>query len=211
MSAQMHLQIVDEVLSTARSVRRRIDFDKVIDRSVLLDCINVAVQAPTGLSGENWRFVVVDESNRKAQVAKIYQDVLMTLLDERKVPLKPTHKALVERLHEIPAMIFVCVEGAPPTENLAAQVAYFGSILPAAWSLMLALRARDIGTTWTTLLSGRQQEIADILSMPTNNAIQTVMLPVGYTLGAVMRRADRLSAEQVTFWNSWGDQRLPRS
>ncbi|NOX51364.1 MAG: nitroreductase family protein [Gammaproteobacteria bacterium] len=206
MSAQMHIQIVDEILSTARSVRRRIDFDKVIDRSVLLDCIDVAVQAPTGLAGENWRFVVVDEPNRKAQVAKIYQDVLMTLLDERKVPLKPTHKALIERLHEIPAMIFVCVEGEPPTENLAAQVAYFGSILPAAWSLMLALRARDIGTTWTTLLSGRQREIADILLMPTNNVIQTVMLPVGYTLGAVMRRAERLSAEQVTFWNSWGGQ-----
>ena len=118
--------------------------------------------------------------------------------------MKPTHRALIDRLHEIPAMIFVCVDGEPLTEALSSQVGYFGSILPAAWSLMLALRARGLGTTWTTLLSARQEDVKAVLGMP-EGTVQTVMLPVGYTKGAVLRRADRLDAREVSYVNRWGE------
>jgi nitroreductase len=196
------LDQIDEVLSTARSVRRKLDFERPIPRQTLLDCINVAVQAPTGLGGENWRFIVVDESGQKQAIADLYSEVLLTLLREREMPIKPTHQALIDRLHEIPAMIFVCVDGQPMDVSVSSQVAYFGSILPAAWSLMLALRARDIGTTWTSLLSSRQDEVNQILGCPAQ-VTQTVMLPVGYTKGAVLKRADRLDASEVTYWNGW--------
>lgn len=199
----MNIEFVDEVLSTTRSVRRKLDFDRPLERQVLLDCIDVAVQAPTGLGGEGWRFVVVDASQTKAQVAQIYRQVLLDLLAQRGLPLKPTHKALIDRLHEIPAMIFVCVNGRPQADTVAGQVAYYGSILPAAWSLMVALRARGIGATWTSLLAGRQEQIAKILRMP-DSAVQTVMLPVGYTKGAVLKKAARAPATEVTFWNTWG-------
>ncbi len=203
MKSPFEIEQIDEVLSTARSVRRKLDFDRPVARQTLFECINVAVQAPTGVAGENWRFVIVDEDYKKAEVAQIYKEVLIQLLSDRGMEMKPSHKALTDRLHEIPAMIFVCVEGRPMDESVSAQVAYYGSILPAAWSLMLALRARHIGTTWTTLLSSRQADVAHILGMP-DDCLQTVMLPVGYMKGAVLRRAERQQAEQVTFVNAWG-------
>ena len=205
MTDNIDLDIFDEILSTARSVRRKLDFERPLPRQLLFDCIDVAVQAPTGISGESWRFLIVDEPAAKQAIAELYREVLLTLLEERGMPLKATHKALIDRLHDIPAMIFVCVNDEPLDEQVSSQVAYYGSILPAAWSLMLALRARGVGSTWTTLLSSRQQEVAQVLGMP-NGSRHTVMLPVGYTKGAVLRRAERLPAQEVTFWNSWGVQ-----
>ena len=204
MTAEFDLGHFDELLSTARSVRRKLDFERPIERSVLFDCIDVAVQAPTGIAGESWRFVVVDDASQKAAIALLYKDVLLEILSARDMPLKPTHKALIDRLHEIPAMIFVCVDGEPSNEGVGSDVAYYGSILPAAWSLMLTLRARGIGATWTSLLSSRQQEVADVLAMPAGT-VQTVMLPVGYTKGATLRRAARQPANSVTYFNRWGE------
>ena len=201
---QDEIDLIDQVLSTARSVRRRLDFDKPIPRPVLLERINVAVQAPTGIAGENWRFLIVDSAAQKAAIAKIYSEILVNLMADRGMPMKPTHKALIDRLHEIPAMIFVCVDGQPLGETVGSHVSYYGSILPAAWSLMLALRARGLGATWTTLLSAEQDAVKRILGMR-EDALQTVMLPVGYTKGAVLKRAERLPAGEVTFANSWNE------
>ena len=132
------LDLIDEVLSTARSVRRKLDFERPLPREVLFDCIDVAVQAPTGITGESWRFLVVDEAPQKQAIAELYREVLLGLLQQRGIPLKATHKALIERLHEIPAMIFVCVDGEPMDDQISSHVAYYGSILPAAWSLAAA-------------------------------------------------------------------------
>lgn len=200
----MHIDVdmIDEVLATARSVRRNLDFETPLPRQVLLDCIDVAVQAPTGIAGENWRFVVVDAPAPKAKIAAIYKEVLLNIFRERDMPMKPTHKALIERLHKIPAMIFVCVEGEPMDTAASSQIGFYGSILPAAWSLMLALRARGIGTTWTSLLSARQDEVREILGMPPGS-MHTIMLPAGYTQGAKLKRAAREPASAVTYWNAW--------
>lgn len=195
---------VDTVLATARSVRRRLDFERPVPREVILECIDVATQAPTGLGGESWRFVVVTAPDKKQAIAAIYAEVLDELARARGVDVKPTQKALVARLHEIPAMILVCTIADGPSTEIAGQVAYYGSVLPAAWSLMLALRARDLGTTWTTLLASRQAEVAEILGIP-DSVVNTVMLPVGYTKDARLKRADRLAAETVTFWDGWGE------
>jgi len=203
---QGELALVDEVLSTARSVRRKLDFDRTIDPQTLFEAIDVAVQAPTGLGGENWRFVVVQEDTRKQKLAELYREVLLEVLRARDLPIKPTHQALIDKLPTIPAMIFVCVDGVPPIGDESGQIGFYGSILPAAWSLMLALRARSIGSTWTSLLSSRQTEVAEILGMPEDTR-HTVMLPVGYTKGATLRRADRRPATEVTYWDIWGELR----
>lgn len=196
------LRRFDKILSTARSVRRRIDFARPIERDVILDCIDVATQAPTGAGGESWRFVVVDDAEIKASLAAVYGDVLMEFARERRVELKSSHRAMLDRLHEFPAMVFVCMT-TQPQPNVAGQTAFYGSILPAAWSLMLVLRARGIGATWTTLLSARQADVAEILGIP-SGASQVVMLPIGYTKDAVLRRAERAPAQTVTSWNRWG-------
>ena len=171
---------VEHVLSTARSVRKKLDFTRPVSREDLEACINVAVQAPTGLAGENWRFLVVTDPETKKQIAKIYCDVLLQIGETRGVTLKPTHNALMARLHEIPCMVFVFAIG-EPSEDVSGQVGFFGSILPAAWSLMLAMRARGIGTTWTSLLTSRKDDIAKILNVP-EGVTQTVMLPAALSL-----------------------------
>ncbi len=199
------LDSVDTVLATARSVRRKLDFERPVPREVILECIDIATQAPTGLGGESWRFVVVTDREKKRAVADVYAEVLDELARARGIAIKPTQRALVDRLHEIPAMILVCTTAEGPSEEIAGQVAYYGSILPAAWSLMLALRARDLGATWTTLLASRQRDVAQILDIP-ESVVNTVMLPVGYTKDAKLRRADRLAAESVTFWDGWEDR-----
>ncbi|MGE0621613.1 MAG: nitroreductase family protein [Pseudomonadales bacterium] len=197
------LNSVDTVLATARSVRRKLDFDRPVPREVILECIDLAAQAPTGLGQENWRFLVVTDTQKKRRLADLYAAVLAELAAVRGVAIKSTQHALVERLHEIPAMILVCTVAEGPGTEIPRQVAYYGSVLPAAWSLMLALRARGLGATWTTLLSSRQSEVAGILDMPPS-VVNTVMLPVAYTKGAVLKRADRLAAREVTFWDAWG-------
>ena len=204
--AELDLASVDTVLSTARSVRRKLDFDRAVDQATILECIDIATQAPTGLGGESWRFVVVLDAYRKRRLAELYRTELYELAEQRGLIIKPTQQALVARLHEIPAMILVCSMAPAPHGEVAAQVAYYGSILPAAWSLMLALRARQLGATWTTLLSSRQQDVGRILEMP-EDAVLTVMLPVAYTKNARLARADRAPARQVTFWDTWGNER----
>ena len=192
----------DEVLSTARSVRRKLDFERVVPHAVLLECIDVAVQAPTGAGGENWRFIIVDADDIKQQIAVEYRAVLEEMLARRGLPMKSSHQALIERMPHIPALIFVCMDGLPVDDQVSTQVAYYGSILPAGWSLMLALRARGIGATWTTLLSARQDAIRTLLGMP-KDALQLVMLPVGYTKNATLKRAQRQPAQTVTTINGW--------
>ena len=185
-------------------MRRNLDFSRPVEPEVIFDCINVSTQAPTGLGGESWRFLVVTDSNRKREIAGLYRDVLVGLQEERGLVIKPTQQALVDRLHEIPAMIFVCSLGTPPGPEIPTQVAYYGSVLPSAWSLMLSLRARNLGATWTTLLSSQQDALSRILDVP-EDVVFTVMLPVGYMKGARLKKADRMDARRVTFWNRWGN------
>lgn len=197
------LDAIDHVLATARSIRRNLDFHRPIDLDELASCIDIATQAPTGAAGENWRFVVVTDASTKASLAALYGAVLDEFSQLRGVTIKSTQRALVNRLHEIPAMVLVCATTPPPGLEIGQQVGYYGSLLPAAWSLMLALRARHIGATWTSLLSARQAEVRAILRMPEDSA-HLVMLPIGYMKGARLRRADRLPAAAVTYLDSWG-------
>lgn len=200
---EIDLASVDHVLRTTRSVRRHIDFERPIEAEVIEQCIEIATQAPTGINAENWRFLVITEPDKKAKVADLYRRAYEVLSDARGGPLKPAQRALADRLHEMPALILVCAEGRPPANSAPMQVGFYGSILPAAWSLMLALRARGLGSTWTSLLVLHEEETAGILGIP-SGVSQTVLLPVGYMKGAVLKPAKRKPPREVTYWNTWG-------
>jgi nitroreductase len=203
-----------EVARTTRSVRRRLDFERPIEPEVIERCIEAAVQAPTGLNREAWRFLVLTEPEPKARVAELYRSGFDGLskrlgselpadLRGQKLPSeRPTYVGLAENLHRMPALILVCSEGRPHPESTAMQVAFYGSVLPAAWSLMLALRASGLGATWTTLLVTEEERVAAALGIP-EDVTQTILLPVAYTKGAVLRPAKRKSAREVTYWNRW--------
>ena len=193
----------DDVLATTRSVRKRIDFVRPIEPDVLLECIDLAVQAPTGANRENWRFLVVTDPEKKLALAALYRRAFDDYIAAAGggEPASPNYRFLADHLGTFPALLLVCTEDRPP-EAPAAQLAYYGSVLPAAWSLMLALRSRGIGATWTTLLASYESEAAAVLGMPPT-ATPTVLLPAGYMKNAVMKRAARRPAADVTSWNGW--------
>lgn len=211
------VEAVDHVLRTTRSVRRRIDFHRPLEPGVIEECIAAAVQAPTGLNREAWRFVVVTEAPRKAALAALYREAfdeltrttLQRLRAEhpgQEIPEpRPVYRMLADRLQDFPALLLVCSLGRPEAD-VARQLAFYGSVLPAAWSLMLSLRARGIGATWTTLLATREREAARVLGIP-EAVTSTVLLPAGYLRDAVLRPAPRRGPREVTYWNAWGRSR----
>lgn len=196
----------DEVLTTTRSVRRRLDFERPIDPALIESCVDIASQAPTGIAAESWRFLVLTDDEPKRAIAELYRRGLETLSRGREGVIKPAQQALADRLHEVPALILVCSLGRPSSSDVAMQVAFYGSVLPAAWSLMLALRSRGLGATWTTLHLLHEAEAARRLGIP-EDVTQTVLLPVGYMRDAVLRPATRRPAREVTYWNHWGEDR----
>lgn len=200
------LDSVDLVLRTTRSVRRRLDFERPIAPELIEECIDLATQAPTGIAAENWRFLVITSPEKKLAIADLYRRALDHFVAVRGEAAKSSQRALADRLHELPALILVCAEGRPPATSTPMQVGFYGSILPAAWSLMLALRARGLGTTWTSLHLLYEDEVAGVLGIP-EGVTQTVLLPVAYTLGAVLKPALRKPAREVTYWDAWGHTR----
>lgn len=205
--AELARSAVDHALSTTRSVRRRIDWARPVEPEVLESAIDVAVQAPTGANAEAWRFLVLTEPEPKRAVAELYRRALGRFRETRsEAAQKPAVNDLAERMHEIPALVIVCSEGVPDPTSRPLQVAFYASVLPAAWSLMVALRARGLGATWTTLHLLHEREAAAALGIP-DGVTQTVLLPVGYVLDAVLKPAPRRPAREVTYWNRWGDRR----
>lgn len=206
------ISFFDEMLATTRSVRRRIDFTREIEPALIYDCIDLAVQAPSSVGGESWRFVVLTEQPRKDAMAALYRKSFDSFLAIQQAEslvqgqpiqaLPPNYRYLADRMQDFPAIIVVCREGRPPADT-AGQMAFYSSVIPAAWSLMLALRARRLGTTWTTLHCRYERESADIIGMP-DDATATVVLPVGHMKDATLRRAQRSPARAVTYWNCWG-------
>lgn len=202
----------DEMLATTRSVRRRIDFTRAVEPHLIYDCIDLAVQAPTSVQGETWRFVVLTEQAPKDAMAALYRQSFDSFLAAQRAalaaegktmaPLPPNYRYLADRMQDFPAIIVVCREGRPPADT-AGQVAFYSSVIPAAWSLMLALRARRLGTTWTTLHCHDERKSAEIIGMP-DDATAAVMLPIGHMKDARLKRAQRSPARSVTYWNRWG-------
>ena len=203
---------VDEVLTTTRSVRKRLDFEKPVPREVLLECLELALQAPTGSNSQGWQWVFVDDPEQKKALADIYRTNATPYLDlpkpeygdvrdEQRPRVYDSAKYLNEHLHEAPVMLIPCLEGRP--EGTGAG--FWGSLLPAVWSFMLALRSRGLGSAWTTLhlLGDGEKRAAELLSIPFDKYSQGGLFPIAYTKGTDFRPAKRLPAEQVTHWNSW--------
>jgi nitroreductase len=65
--------VTDELLSTTRAVRKRLDLERPVHPQVILDCIALAQQAPTGTNAQSWRWVVVTEPATKAALAELYR------------------------------------------------------------------------------------------------------------------------------------------
>ncbi len=209
---------VREVLTTTRSVRRRLDLSRPVERAVILDAIDVATQAPSGSNAQLWHWMIVEDPIRKAALAELYRlhaDPYLSaaaalprvgddVRTERADAVMASARYLRDHLHEVPVLVIPCIWGRIPegagNEHAAG---FYGSILPAAWSFMLALRSRGLGSSWTTLHLGSEREAAELLGIPYESCSQVGLLPVAYTLGTEFRPAKRLPLERIVHWDQW--------
>ena len=213
----MDIQSVDHLLTTTRSVRKRLDFDRPVEREVLEKCLDLALQAPTGSNLQGWRFVIVSDPEKRKKIADLYRKAFKVYANTPN-PHAPTDAAdlrvqqkdkvvssaiyLAENMWRAPHLVIPCYEGRVEDQGVLAQASFYGSILPAAWSFMLALRSRGLGTAWTTLHLMHEKEAAEILGIPAN-VTQTALLPVAYFQGEDFKPAQRLPVQQVISYDSW--------
>ncbi|MFD9909006.1 nitroreductase family protein [Streptomyces sp. NPDC059063] len=209
----------DQLLSTTRAVRHRLDLTRPVARELLEECVDLAVQAPTGRNRQRWHFVIVTDPDRRAALADAWRAGVATPgaspalreRDVRRMNVKPGVMGrvfsgaahLFERLHEVPALVVPCVEGRTEGAAVVHQAGTWGSILPAAWSFMLAARARGLGTVWTTGNVANEKEAARILGIPYGDVMQAALIPVAHTIGTDFRPAERIPREQVLHWDAW--------
>jgi len=220
------LASVDHVLCTTRAVRKRLDLQRPVEREILERCIEIATQAPTGLYGETWHFVVVTDPEKRAAIAAMYKktgdaffsgtlslDPYLARLHARSAKdprfaqqqrMYASGRYLANHLHEVPVLVLPCIEGRVEAAGPGAQASLYGSIMPATWSLMLALRARGLGSVLITRhIEHCEREIAEILDIP-DDVTQAALVPVAYFTGADFKPAKRLPVQKCTHWNRWG-------
>ena len=207
---------VDEVLTTTRSVRKRLDLEKPVPREVLLECLELAIQAPTGSNAQRWQWVFVEDADNKKALADVYRVSSTPYLalpkpdyggdarGERMGLVGDSAVYLADHLHEVPVMLIPCLEGRPEEAPMG-SASFWASLFPAAWSFMLALRSRGLGSTWTTLhlFGDGERKAAEILGIPYDRYSQGGLFPIAYTKGTDFRPARRLPVDTIVHWDSW--------
>ncbi|MFE7798855.1 nitroreductase family protein [Nocardia sp. NPDC057440] len=203
----------NDLLTTTRAFRRRLDLTRPVARQDLLDCLDVAVHAPSGTNRQPWRFLVVEDPDTKQQIAEYYRKGFAAYLSARtprpdQLGDLASGRYLAAHLHEVPALVVVCSLGRPPANAAGLQLAsFYGSVYPAVWNFMLALHDRGLGSTMTTAHLVYEQEIADLLGIPFDQITQVAMLPVAHLLpGARSPGPHRIPAAEVTMWNRWSEE-----
>ncbi len=205
----------DELLTTTRAVRKRLDLTRAVEREVIEECIAIALQAPSGSNRQAWQWVPVDDPDTKVQLAELYREVFDSYQPrsagykegdtraERRAAVTASSVHLRNHLHEVPVLLVVYQEGRIEALPLGSHPGFWGSVVPAVWSFMLALRARGLGSTWTTMTCRREPEVANVLGVRHEDYTQIGMFPVGYTIGTDFKPAPRLDPSSVIHWNSW--------
>ena len=227
----------DELLTTTRAVRKRLDFDRPIPDEVIRECLAVAQQAPTASNRQNWHFMVVTDSGKRQAVADLYRqgweqytqsptaatnlaydDPVRAAVQER---VGDSAQYLADNLHRAPVMVIPCIAGRTDSAPTLVQSAQWGTIMPAgrsrpwhrlgvhlhppdaAWSLMLAARARGIGSVFTCIHLMHEEEAAAVLDIPYRRVMQAGLIPLAYTIGDRFRPAHRESLDEIVHWNQW--------
>jgi nitroreductase len=208
----------DELLTTTRSVRKRLDLTRPVPVDLVRECLEVSLQAPTGSNSQGWHWMVVTDPELRADIgvyyARSYDEAYRGRGARSVAPsADPQARAatqqrvqssadfLAEHMGEVPVLVIACIEAAEelPADN---QAGLWGSLLPAAWSFQLAARARGLGSAWTTLHLRYEREIAELLGIPPH-VRQGVLLPTAYYTGETFRPAHREPVDRVLHLDRW--------
>ncbi|MFC5835038.1 nitroreductase family protein [Nonomuraea insulae] len=206
----------DELLTTTRSVRKRLDLTRPVPMELVRECLEVALQAPTGGNSQGWHWIVVTDQDKRKAIGDYYgrswqtyygsggsarnlfaDDPARASAQQR---VSDSAAYLAEHMGEVPVLVLGCLRApALPQGN---QAGLWGSLLPAAWSYMLAARARGLGTAWTTLHLAYESEVAELLGIP-GDIRQGVLLPTAYYTGETFKPADRQPLDEVLHVDTW--------
>ena len=204
------LEQTDQLLSTTRAVRRRLDLDRNVPDDLLLRCIELAEQAPTGGDITSRRWLVVRDPEIKKKLADLYREAGGNHIVERaerhrgtghpKQGVLDSAAHLAENLERVPVLVLATVWG---VHDGSGRPGLFDSVIQAAWSFCLALRSRGLGSAWTTLHLGKAKECAEVLGIP-DDVTQVVLLPVAWTIGTEFKPASRRPASEIVWFDRWG-------
>jgi nitroreductase len=203
--------VTDHLLSTTRAVRKRLDLDRPVERQVILDCIRLSQQAPTGSNSQGWQWLILTDEEPRAALAEIYRDASEDYfnspggedtVDEQTQRVRDSAVYLRDNLHRVPVHAIPLVRGRAEQIPPTVAAGFYGSILPAAWSFQLALRSRGLGSAWTTLHLLQAERAAKVLGIP-SGWTQTALFPVAYTIGTEFKPARRPPPESIVRWNRW--------
>ena len=219
MMSRMKLNLTaDEVLATTRSVRKRLDFDKHVERKVVEECLELAMQAPTGSNSQGWHWIVVEDAAKKKRLQEIYRRNFEIYANfpgrdyptgdtraERQGAVRDSAFYLADNFHRAPLLLIPAIEGRLDNLPSFMTASAWGSLLPAVWSFMLALRERGMGSAWTTihLMNDGEKEAADLLGIPFEAVSQGGLFPIAYTVGTDFKPAKREPLESVLHWDKW--------
>jgi nitroreductase len=209
----------DELLTTTRTVRKRLDFNRPVERETILECLAIAHQAPTACNMQNWHFIVVTDAAKRAELATIYRKGWELYLPMPFSVLNlsfvnASHQAmqsrvgdsaqyLADNIEKVPTLVIPCFTGRVEKESNAIQAAMWGTIAPAAWNFMLAARARGLGTAWTSVHLFCEEEAAGVLGIPYAEITQACLIPVAYTRGTKFKPGWREPLTTTVHWDSW--------
>jgi nitroreductase len=207
------LSQTDKLLTTTRSVRKRLDLTAAVDLDEIQECIGIACQAPTGGNVQDWRWIVVTDPDKRAALAELYNRTAIGYFAANREALAArgvtnmdsildSGEHLGRVLHEVPVHIVPCIFGRPEDMDVFTRASWYGRIYPAVWSLILALRSRGYGTTLTTLHLPVEAEAAQLLGIP-DNVHQAALLPVARYTGDDFKPGRRRPVTEVTFWDGW--------
>jgi len=205
-----------ELLTTTRSVRKRLDFDTPVPRQLVLDCLEIALQAPSANNRQHRHFVLVTDPEKKSAIAELYRSAWIASNERRRTDYLPddvrsrrlsnlvdSARYLADNLAKVPVLMIACVEGRVDSTSNPAVAAQFASIYPAVWSFMLAARARGLGTVMTTVHLAHERECADILNIPYDSVTQAALIPIAFHLGPDFRPAERIPLEPIVHLEAW--------
>jgi nitroreductase len=209
----------DELLSTTRAVRKRLDLERPVDPALVRQCIELAAQAPTGSNAQGWHFVVVTDPDKRAQLAEWYRSAFLMFYGDPEARVAelpqddPDYVAttrrvidsatyLADHLADVPVHVIPVIEGRVENGPVALHAAIWGSLLPAVWNFCLAARARGLGTCWTTLHLVHEQEAAKLLGIP-DNYMQGALIPLAHTKGTDFKPGARRDLSRIIHFDSW--------
>ena len=205
------LEQTDALLSTTRAVRKRLDLDRDVPNEVLLECLQLAIQAPTGSNQQGWRWMIVKDADKKEALADLYREAggeyLAAAAGQADAATQQgrvidSANFLAQNLGKVPALLIPLIIGRLPDNSANAAAGLMGSIMPAMWSFQLALRSRGLGSCLTTLHLGKEAEAAALLGIP-DHMTQAGLIPVAHTVGTDFKPAKRDDVASITYLDTY--------